>query len=150
MYYLKKINSELNHLESQVKGRRKHGGHIFNKSTDLLAYAICDQGSKHPIHGIIPGRLLEVNDEVVYHSFSGEKEAIELNPLGGFYADPNAVINGTYLCITMPNYNNPKSSKVDSVIDSSVQTDLIRQIKNLSPNQKICDWNEYCKLRNML
>nr|AAP06052.1 hypothetical protein [Schistosoma japonicum] len=123
------VSSGLNRLKNKVKGRRKHGGHVLSKSTDILAYAVCDRGIRHPVVCGIPGNLLEVNgflditkNEPNPHSsgnFSISKSKVRLTPL---IDNGNTVNVGTYLSIILPKLrpNKHQSADISDKSDKSI------------------------------
>ncbi|CAH8286401.1 unnamed protein product [Schistosoma turkestanicum] len=112
------VSNGLNRLKNKVKGRRKHGGHVLYKSTDILAYAICDRGINHPVSCGIPGNLLEVNNSLDIQKnepnppssegLNNLTSRVKLTPLIGNGSTVNV---GTYLSIILPK---PRSGKHQS------------------------------------
>ncbi|KAK4473631.1 hypothetical protein MN116_002983 [Schistosoma mekongi] len=125
------VSSGLNRLKNKVKGRRKHGGHVLSKSTDILAYAVCDRGIRHPVVCGIPGNLLEVNgflditkNEPNPHcseNSSISKSKVRLTPL----IDSGSTVNvGTYLSIILPKLR-PKKHQGADISDTSNESILL-------------------------
>ncbi|CAH8829841.1 unnamed protein product [Trichobilharzia szidati] len=116
------VSNGLDRLKNEIRGRRKHGSHILSKSTDILAYAVCDQGVRHPIVCGLQGHLLEVNSNLdirknqpdsyssppIHNSDNpcSSLSAVNLTPL----IDKGDKIGvGTYVCIIMQNSRSKKS-----------------------------------------
>ncbi|CAH8475560.1 unnamed protein product [Heterobilharzia americana] len=117
------ISSGLNRLKNKVKGRRKHGGHVLNKSTDILAYAVCDRGVKHPIVCGIPGRLLEVNSNLDIKGRPGS-----CTPIHSSRSD-NSIFSGSVLKLT-PLIDNGDNAVVGTYLSIIMQTSKSKNCRN--------------------
>ncbi|CAH8481429.1 unnamed protein product [Schistosoma curassoni] len=125
------VSNGLNRSKKNVKGRRKHGGHVLNKSTDIIAYAICDREINHPVVCGIPGNLLEVNNSLditktEFHPPISEdlgylNSKVKLTPLIGSESTINV---GTYLSIILPKPR-PRKDQSGCIIDKSIDESIL-------------------------
>ncbi|VDQ03062.1 unnamed protein product [Trichobilharzia regenti] len=115
------VSNGLDRLKNEIRGRRKHGSHILSKPTDILAYAVCDQGVRHPINSRSK------------KSRSGKVSDYSLSKTDG----PNSTLTS-------------HEDDFPEYIDYSTQSDYTSQIGDFilfSKSQKVLNWNEYLDLR---
>ncbi|VEL18044.1 unnamed protein product [Protopolystoma xenopodis] len=62
------VSRAVNRLDNTVRGRRKRGGQLLDVFCNVIGYAVCDRGVRHPLYCGLQGRLLEVNRRLAWHT----------------------------------------------------------------------------------
>ncbi|CAL8107755.1 unnamed protein product [Calicophoron daubneyi] len=114
------VSKNVNRLDTEVRGRKKHGAQFLSQSTDPIAIAVCNRGVKHILPCGVPGRLLEVNTNFGRNPASDMEAEAEktletkgsydfcINPLGYNSDEILKDKSGSYLGIIATSYRKAK------------------------------------------
>lgn len=58
------VSDNINRLNNKVSGKAKHGAQVLQPSSPL-SIAECTDGTKYTIRSPVPGKLVEVNDQLI-------------------------------------------------------------------------------------
>lgn len=58
------VSDNINRLDNKVSGKAKHGAQMLNPASPLLIVE-CTDSTKYTIRSPVPGKLVEVNDELI-------------------------------------------------------------------------------------